>query len=81
MHGSIVEVDALTLCALLYYVCDLKRILLRELINYVFVPPVPHKVAEATKKICWAKGEDAVNHSTVIISLKKFRSSFKNLDD
>ena len=69
MVGSIVVVGALTRCALLHCVCDLKAAqinvgysLIRELILYEI--ELSNKVAEATKKICWAKGERTVNRST-----------------
>ena len=40
-----------------------------------------NNAAEATKTICCAKGEGAVDDSTVTRWLKKFCSGCKNLDD
>ena len=36
---------------------------------------------EATKNICYVKGESAVDHSTIIREFKKFPSYCKNLSD
>ena len=58
---------------------NVQRNLIRELILYEF--ELGHKAAEATKNIRCAKGEDAVDHSTVTRWFKKFRSGCKNLDD
>ena len=49
--------------------------LIRKLLLYKFEPA--HKTIEATKNICWAKGEGAVDHSAVIKWFKKFRSCCK----
>ena len=40
-----------------------------------------HKVAEAAKNICFAKGVGAIDHRTVTRWLKKFLSGFKNFND
>ena len=37
--------------------------------------------AETNKNICFTKGEGALDHSTVTRWFKKFRSSYKNLED
>ena len=39
-----------------------------------------HNIVEATKNICCAKGEGAVDHSTITRWFKKFCSSSKNQD-
>ena len=82
--GNIVVVGALTCCALLYCMCDLKTVqlnlqcsLIWELMLYDF--KLPHDVAEATKNICCAKGQG--DHSAVTRRFEKFCSSCKNLDD
>ena len=66
--------------------CDLKAAqmnvqhsLIRKLMLYEFEPG--HNATEATKNICFAKGEGAVDHNTVTRWFKKFRSGCKNLDD
>ena len=76
--NSIVVVGALTRCSLLHFVCDLKaalmnvhRCLIREFMLYYF--EVGQNAAETTKNICWAKGEDTVDHSRVTRWFKKFR--------
>ena len=41
-----------------------------------------HNTAEETKNICGMKGEDAIDHSTVVTRwFKKFCSGCKNLDN
>ena len=40
-----------------------------------------HYAAEATKNICFIKGEVSVGHSTVTRLFKKFRTSRKKVDD
>ena len=40
-----------------------------------------HNIVEATKKICCAKGEGAVDHSKVARWFKKFYLGCKNFDD
>ena len=68
--GSIVVVGALTRCALRLPACDLKavqmnvkRSLCWELTLHEFEPG--RNAAEATKNICWIKGESAVVHCMV----------------
>ena len=68
--GSIVLVGALTRCALLHSMCDLKatqmdiqRSLIRKIMLFEF--ELDQNAAEATKNICCAKGEYAVDHSVV----------------
>ena len=81
MIGSIVVVGALTCCALLNSVRDLKavqmnvqRSLIREVMLYKF--ELGHKTAKATQNICCAKGEGAVTGW-----FKKFRLKYKKVDD
>ena len=85
--GSIVEVSALTCCVLLHSVCDVKSAQMnvqrcpnRELMPYD-IELGHHAAAEATKTICCTKGEGAIDPITITRWLKKFRPSFKNLDD
>ena len=66
--------------------CDLKaalknmqRILIRRLIFYEF--ELGQNVAEASKNIYFAKGEDAADHSTITKWFKKFHSNYWNFDD
>ena len=40
-----------------------------------------HNTGEATKKICHAKGEGAVDHTTLTRWFKKFLSDQKNFDN
>ena len=54
-----------------------QRSLIRELMLYDF-EQCHNGATEASKKICRAKGEDAVDHSIVTRWLKKFR---KNIED
>ena len=68
--GSIMVVGVLTSCALLYCVCDLKAAqmnmdccLIWKLMLYKF--KLDHNTAEATKNICYAKGQSVVDHGTV----------------
>ena len=42
---------------------------------------IVHNTAEGTKIICCAKGEGAVDHSTVTRWFRKFRQNFNNLDE
>ena len=77
-----IVVDALTLCALLHCVYDMKAeqinmqcILIQEFLLYE--SGMGHKTAEATKNICCVKGEDAADHSTVIRWFKKFHFGCK----
>ena len=75
-------VGALTYCALLHSVFDLKATeinmqpsLIWELMLYKF--KLSHNTAEATKNICYAKDEGTVDHSTVTKWFKKFYSGCK----
>ena len=84
--GSIMVVGALTHCALLHLVCDLKAALMnvqcsliKKLMLYKF--SLGHKATEATKIICYAKGDGAVGHSSVIWWSKKFCLVCFNLND
>ena len=52
---------------------------IQEFILYEF--ELDHNPAEATKKICYVKGESAVNHNAVSRWSKKFYTSLKNLDN
>ena len=86
MVGSVVIVSAQTCCALLHSVSDLKVAhmnaqcsLVWELMFYEF--ELGHNTVEAPRNICCAKGEGAVDQSTVSRWLKKFRSVCKNLND
>ena len=79
-------VGALTRCALLHSVCDLKAIQMnvqrsqnRELILYDF--DLDDNATEATKNIGCTKGEGTIDDSRVTKWFKKFRSGCKNLDD
>ena len=56
-----------------------QRCLIRELKFYEF--KLRHNFTEATKIICNAKDEGAVDLNTVIRWLKKYRSGYKNLDN
>ena len=58
---------------------NVRRSLIRQLMLYEF--ELSHNAAEATKNICFAKGEDAVDHDTVTSWFEKFLSGCKNLDD
>ena len=53
--------------------------IIRDFTLYEF--KLGHIAAEATKNVCWAKGESEVNHSILIKSFKKFCLGSKNLDD
>ena len=75
--GSIVVVGVLTHCALLHSVRDLKITkvnvqcsIIEELMLYEFEQG--YKIVEATKNICYAKDESAVDHSTITRGFKKF---------
>ena len=67
--GSIMVVGALTRCALLHNLCELKIIL------YEF------KLGGSNLKYFWVKNNGAVDQSTVTRWFKKFYSGCKNLDD
>ena len=56
---------------------NVSRSLIQEFILYEF--ELGHNTAKATQTICCVKG--AVDHNTVTIYWKKFRSGCKNLDD
>ena len=65
--GSIVIVGALTCCALLHSLCDLKDMqmnvqysIIWEIMLYEF--KLCHKAAEATKNISYAKGQGAIDY-------------------
>ena len=69
--GSVV-VGALTLCALIHLMCDLKvaqmniqNSLIQEFILYKF--ELGHKTVEETKNICCVKGDGAFDHRTEIL--------------
>ena len=49
--------------------------------TYALRVRIGHYAPEATKNICWAKGEGVFDHCTVTRWWKKFRSSYKKLDD
>ena len=73
--GSIVEVSALTRCILLHSVCDLKvaqinvqHSLIQKLLLYEL--ETDNYATEATKNICSAIGEGAVDQNTVTRYLK-----------
>ena len=79
-------VGVITRCALLQSVWDLKdtlmnvqSCLIRELMLYEF--RLNHNVIEATKNICRAKDDGAVDHSTVTRWFKRFCLGYKNLED
>ena len=74
---SIVVVGELIHCVLLHFICDLKATqmnmkhnLIQELMLYEF--KCSHNIVEATKGICCAKGESAVDERTVTRWFKKF---------
>ena len=80
---SIVILGALTPCALLHPVCDLKstlinaqRCLIRALLPYE--SEMSHKAAEASKRIYYAKGENSDDQSTVT---RKFLKNFLGLQE
>ena len=84
--GSIVLVSALTYCALLHFMFDLKasqineqHSLIQKLMFYKF--KLGHNAAEATENICCMKSEDEVDHNTVTKQFKKFCLAYKNLED
>ena len=83
---SIVVVCVLICCALLYFMCYLKvsqknvqHSLLWELISYKF--EIGDNVMETTKNVYCLKGDGVVDHSSVTIWFKKFRSGWKNFSD
>ena len=82
MVGSIVVVDALTRYSLLHSVCDLKiaQTNVQSCLINALQSEFGQNAAEATKNICCAKDEGAVDHWTATKVFKKFRSSRKNFD-
>ena len=82
MVGSIVVLGALTCCALVHSMCDLKTT--QENVQYEliwnFEFEYGYNATEATKNLC-AKGDGKVDHSTVNRELKKFCLGCKNLSD
>ena len=50
-------------------------------INVLYAFKLGYNAAEAAQNICWAKGENAVDQSTVTRSVKKFLSGCQDLDD
>ena len=87
MVGNIAVVGVLRHCALYRCVCDylkadhmnVQHSLIQELMVYEF--EMDHNTAEATKNICCAKGEGAIDHDSVSSGFKKFCSGYKTLDD
>ena len=84
MIGSIVLVGALTHCALLHPMCDLKVVqinmqssLIQEFMLYKF--ELGYKAMEVTKNICYVNGEDAVDLSTVTRLFKQFNLDRQSL--
>ena len=72
MFVSVVVVGALTCCALLHLVCDLKAAqmnmqysLIQELMLYKF--KLGHNAMEATKNICCMQDESSVHHSNQML--------------
>ena len=53
--------------------------LIQELMLYEF--ELRNNITEATKNICWAECEGAVDYSTVTRGFKEFWSSCKNPND
>ena len=77
--GSIMVVGALTHCTLLYFMRDLKDTQMNTKFSLIwefmfYETELDYNTTEATINICWAKDEDAVNHSTISRLLKKFPS-------
>ena len=76
MVGSIVVVGALTHCALLHSICDLKVALINvqhcliwELLIYDL--KLGHNVMEITKNISCVKGDGTLDHKTINQMVKK----------
>ena len=85
MVSSIMVVDALTYCALLHLICNLKAVqmnmqhsLITELMLYGVEQS--YNTAEVAKNSCCVKSEGAVDHSIEIKWLKKFRLGCKKFD-
>ena len=57
---------------------NMQHNLIQELRLYMF--KLDHNSTEVSKNICFAKGEGAVDHSTVTKWSKKFGLSWKNLN-
>ena len=86
MVKSIVVVGALTLCAFLHPLYDLKAtkmnmqcICILKLRLYEF--ELSHNAAESTKIIYCVKGESTIDHSIINRCFKKFCLGGKNIDD
>ena len=82
----VVVVGALIRCALLHFMFDLKAAQMYMKLGLIWELRLSkfelgHNAAEVIKKICYVKGERAVNHSAVTTWLKKFRSGFMNPDN
>ena len=80
------EVGALTCCALLLSVCDLKAAqenaqpcLIQEFLLYKV--ELGHNTMEAAKNIRWVKGEGVVDQCIVSRWFKDFRSGYQKLDN
>ena len=58
---------------------NMQHSLIQKLMLYEF--KLGHNFIEASKHICYAKVKCAVDHSTVTRWLKKFHSSYKNLNN
>ena len=58
---------------------NVQRKLIQELMLNVF--KLDHNALEATKNVCYAKGESAVDLCTVTRWFKKFHLSCKNVTD
>ena len=86
MVSSTQIVGTLTHCALIYSMCNFKAsqmnlqcsLIWKLIFNEL---EVDHNAVEATKNICCAKDEDAVNHSAVTRWFKKFCKGCKNFDN
>ena len=86
MVGIIAIVGALTRCALLQSMCDLKagqmnmqHSILQEFMPYESV--LGHDAAEATRNICCVKVDSTVDHSTVTRGFEKFCLSCKKFNN
>ena len=83
--GGIVVVRALTCCAWLHSMWNLKATQINTQHSLIQEPmlyesELGHNTTEATKKISCAKGEGTVDHSSVSRWFKKFGSGSSNLD-
>ena len=86
VFSSIVVVGALTHCALLHSVCDLKAAqmnmqssLIQELLLYKF--KLSYNTVKAIKNNCYTKGESTFDHNTRTRWFKKFCLGDKNFSD